>query len=109
MKQLGKYLVAFLIGAGFALGTIKVTNHNVVIAQRAGSHGSWTLDAFEDINQELPGIIGDQSLSVAVIPTSSGYEITGTDLSVFGFFRRPWDRPLRMIDARMVKLRNETR
>lgn len=109
MKQLAKYLLVFLLGAGFAFGVVSVTHPNVVIALREGQHGSspWSLNTFEQINRELPGIIEDRSLSLAVIPSSWGYEIIGTDGSVFGFFRRTWDRPLRLIDARMAELRSE--
>ena len=109
MKQLAKYLLAFLLGSGFALGIVSFTHPNIVIAIREGLHGSspWSLESFEKINRELPDIVGDRSRSLAVIPRNSGYEITGADLSLFGYFRRTWDRPLELIDTRMTELRNE--
>jgi hypothetical protein len=106
MKKFSKYLFTFLVGAGLATGVIFVSHPNVVLAQHLGTQ-DWTLQTFEKINSELPRIVGDRSLLIAVVPCSSGYEIIGTDLSVFSLFRRPWERPLRLIDARMTALRSE--
>ena len=108
--KLVKYGVALIAGAAIAALVISWYMPPVMHASRGevgGTSSSWSFEAFETINQEIPEIVKDREIFMAVVPSSMGYDVIASDGRLrarFGF--ASLEEPLRRIDARMESLKN---
>ncbi len=110
MKTFCKYFLTFALGAALSALVISIFLPGTVQRNRGvwgSSNLEWTQDAFEKINSELPQLVGDPNLTIAVYPASSGrsYNVIGFDRRLIARFRMTnWDAPFDKIDARMDEL-----